>query len=92
MTIVRGGVLKEEIRGAIVRQISFSGTVEIDGSPAARSIKAYKVGSPETLFETVSASDGTWKLVIPGGTNDSFRIFCVGNDGENSVIYEHVTE
>lgn len=92
MAIVRGGRINKTIRGGVIREIVFSGTVEVDGLPASRVIKAYKINQEDRLFETESGVDGTWELVMTGNYNDEFRIICVGAVGENSAIYEHLSE
>ncbi len=92
MTTHNAGQLNENIEGASRKTIEFSGTVTLSTSGVVRDIKGYKKGFPETVFKTTSASDGSWSLSIPGGSNDEFRIFVVGIAGENSEIYEHLTE
>jgi len=73
-----------------LRMISFSGTVRVDGDPAEREIIGIKKIVPTTFYKTMSDAAGDWSLEMPGGTNDEFRIICVGLEGENSGIYEHL--
>lgn len=90
MSILKAGVVNEVVLGARLKYITFSGTVAVDGQPASRVIEVYKIGQERKYWETVSEEDGTWELQMSGNSSDEFRIICVGNVGENSVIYEHV--
>ena len=92
MATLRGGRINERVKGVLIREISFSGVVMVDGLTASRIIKGYRVDQADRVYETVSGVDGTWVLKMVGGPRDEFRIICVGEAGENSVIYEHVTE
>ncbi len=92
MATVKGSLITADVKGASLKQIIFSGTVKLSSVGVVRDIKGYKVGVPEKMFETVSDSSGNWSLDIPGGSNDKFRIICVGGAGENSQIYDHIAE
>jgi len=93
MATLKGGKVASGIKGARIKVITFSGTVTKDAAGVARTIYGYRKGFPEVLFTTESESDGSWSLdVLGGGSNDSFRVLCLGADGENSEIYEHLVD
>lgn len=85
-------ILINTFERAKVKTITFSGTVKSNGLGVSRKVKGYKVGFPEVAYETASDVSGNWQLHMRGGSNDKFRIICIGNEGENSEIYEHLTE
>ena len=86
-----GGQITVEVLGAPLRIISFSGTVKLSGVGVIRDLIGYRIGSPETVYETTSDSSGNWTLEMQGGSNDFFRIICVGATGENSEIYDNLS-
>lgn len=91
MATVNGGQVRTNVLGGQRKILTFSGTVKLEGSGVVRTILGYKIGFPETVFTTTSASDGSWSLNIPGGTRDFFRFICVGAENENSVIFDRIT-
>lgn len=91
MTTFKGGKLSSTIKAAKLRTITFSGTAKVSGSGVVRKLIGYKISCPDVPFETTSNASGNWSLTMPGGTNDFFRIICVGITGENSEIYEGLT-
>lgn len=91
MAVLTGGQVVLKTGGAPIRKVTFSGTVKLSAVGVVRDIKGYKVGVPETVYETTSDGSGNWSLEIAGGSNDLFRIIAVGIDGENSQIYEHLS-
>lgn len=75
-----------------LRTAVISGTVTVNGAPASRDILAYKNDDNNIYASTRSSgADGIWEIEVIGNHNDRFRVICVGDDGENSQIYEHVT-
>ena len=90
MAILNGGKVGVVVKGASLRNITFTGTVTLSSVGVSRKILCYKKGVNEVVFETASDSSGDWTLAVVGGSNDEFRIICVGNTGENSEIFEHV--
>ena len=90
MAILNGSKVGVVIKGASLRNITFTGTVIHSGVGVSRKILCYKKGVNEFVYETTSDSFGDWTLTVVGGFNDEFRIICVGNPGENSKIFEHV--
>lgn len=84
------GTVEEEITNTLLRTITFSGTVHVEGIGAARKIIGVKKIRPYVFYETMSDASGNWTLDMPGGSRDEFRIICVGLEGENSGIYEHL--
>lgn len=89
-TYIGVGKANTVIKSGLLRTVTFTGTVKVDGVGAIRKIIGIKTNFPLILYETSSDSSGDWTLDIPGGTNDFFRIICVGETGENSEIYEHL--
>ena len=92
MAIHKAGLIKTKVLGGIQKYITFSGTVKVEGTAVVRTILGYKKGFSDTTYTTESDSSGDWSLEMSGGSNDEFRIICVGETGENSQIYEHITE
>jgi len=88
MAILKGGILSEPFLGANIRIVTFSGTVELDATGVIRHLIGYKKSAPSIPYETDSDGSGNWSLTMPGSTHDKFMIIAVGNDGENSEIYD----
>lgn len=94
-TIEFGGVFKDTafFTGARIAQVTFSGVVTVDGSFGSRVIMGYNTTQPDLPYSTLSdAVTGAWSLTIKMGLAETVRIICVGEDGENSAIYEHLVE
>ena len=89
---VKAGVFVEEFESASRPTTTFSGVVIVDGIAAIRELYGYKYNNPEILFKTKSDALGNWSLTIPLGSTETVRIICVGAAGENSKVYEHLTE
>lgn len=93
MTIKGAQFVFEVIKGSTLKTVTFSGTVTLSGSGVARNIIAYKKNTYTIPYETVSdGSTGEWSLDVTGGSNDEFLIICIGEAGENSVVFDHVVE
>ncbi len=90
MTLRAGGIGWKKALGGKLATITISGTVTSGGSPAIRSVLVYKAPNNDVTAATVSDSSGDFSIDVNGGSNDCFRIICVGVENENSVIYEHV--
>lgn len=94
-TIEFGGVFKDTafFTGARLAQVTFSGVVTVDGSFASREVVGYNTNNPTGPYTTQSdGTTGAWSLTIKMGLAETVRIICVGEDGENSAIYEHLVE
>ncbi len=98
-----GLIFTPEFTCAKRKTITLSGTVKsTTGVGLVRKILVYKKFKPSlqeddgesynVWAETISESDGTFTLDVYGGSHDSFRVIAVGNEGENSAIYEHIVE
>ena len=92
MANYKGVIIKEKSKGGFLKVITFSGTVKVNGVGISRKILGYKKRFPDMPWQTVSDSSGNFTLSIPGGSNDEFRLICIGEAGENSQIFEHLTE
>jgi hypothetical protein len=90
MAILNGVKVGVVVKSTTLRNITFTGTVTLSSVGVSRKILCYKKGFNEIVSETTSDSSGDWTLSVVGGSNDEFRIICVGNTGENSEIFEHV--
>lgn len=90
MTLRAGGIGWKKALGGKLATVEISGTVTSGGSPAIRNILIYKAPNNDVTASTASDVAGDFSVEVNGGTNDCFRIICVGVSGENSVIYEHV--
>lgn len=90
MTIYNGGLVVEQVFGGKLASVTIAGTVSSSGSPAIRDILVYKLPNNDLLVSTTSDAAGDFSIEVTGGSNDCFRVICVGIAGENSVIYEHV--
>jgi len=84
------GLLAVIFGSAKLATVTIAGTVQSSGSPAIRTILIYKNQATDLLDSTTSDSFGDFSIDVNGGSNDCFRIICVGIENENSVIYEHV--
>ena len=85
--IVNGGL----VYGTQVAAVRFSGTVDVDGVPAERTIIGYNTNFLKKPYVTKSdPTTGAWELTIRMGLSEVARIFCVGENGENSKIFEGV--
>ncbi len=94
MVDVQAGFFKPlGIRGASVVYQTFSGVVTVDGEFASRTVLAYNIKDSEKVYSTVSSGvDGTYSITISLAKNfEEVRIICVGETGENSKIYEHLS-
>lgn len=93
MTTYAGAVNVSAEKAAKLKYGTLSGTVSKDAAGVARRVLVYKVGFPGIIAnETVSnASTGAFSLSVIAGTNDCFRVVCIGIDGENSEIFENVS-
>mgnify|MGYP000701642646 CR=1 FL=1 len=80
-------------KAAKLRYRTLSGTVTKAGTGVVRRVLIYKVGDPETLRGDVTSTDGTgaFSATIKAGSNDRFRVVCLGEPGENSEIFEDVS-
>lgn len=92
MAVLKGTKISSKPIGAKLSYITLSGTVKLSGYGIARKIHIYKKGYPDSPNIITSASDGTWSIDLVGGTNDTFRLICIGEDGENSQIFDHIVK
>lgn len=90
MAIYKGGIGPQDCKGARLSVITIAGTVQSSGVPTIRTILVYKNQSTTLLDSTASDSSGNFSVDVTGGSNDCFRVICVGIENENSVIYEHI--
>jgi len=91
--MARIAIVNSDVKALKFRNITLSGTVTVDEVAASRKIIVYKNNDYDTLVgETTSDESGNFSVDVIGGTNDFFRIICIGEEGENSQIYEHVME
>lgn len=93
MAIVKGARHVTAFKAASVRYKTLSGTVTKAGAGVARRVMIYKVGVPEILHGDVNSTAGTgaYSATIKAGSNDRFRVICIGATGENSEIFENVS-
>ena len=80
-------------KAAKLKYGTLSGTVKnSSGVGLVRKVFAYKVGAANILAgETISTvTTGAYSLSVLAGSNDYFRIIAIGENGENSKIYEKV--
>lgn len=89
-TVVGAKLIPTIIKGALLKTVTFSGTVKLDDAGVVRTIHLYRKGFPEILHTTNSDSSGNWSMEVVAGDNDEFRIMAIGNSGENTEIFEHV--
>ena len=92
MAIVNGARHVTAFKAASVRYKTLSGAVTKAGAGVARRVMIYKVGFPEILHGDVTSTAGTgaYSATIKAGSNDRFRVVCIGASGENSEIFENV--
>jgi hypothetical protein len=91
MTTYKAAIIRDLPTAAARRStITIAGTVQSGGSPAVRVILIYKNQNTTLLDSTTSGASGDFSIEVNGGSNDCFRVICVGIANENSVIYEHV--
>lgn len=93
MATVKGARQVTAFKAASVRYKTLSGVVTKAGSGVARRVMVYNVNAPEILMGNVtSAADtGAYSATIKAGSNDRFRVICIGAAGENSEIFENVS-
>jgi len=93
MATVKGARHSESFKAASVRYKTISGTVTKAGSGVARRVLIYHVNEPLVLLGDVMSTAGTgaFSVSIKAGSNDRFRIVCIGQTGENSEIFENVS-
>jgi len=90
MATKAGGIGWKKALGGKIATVTISGTVQSGGAAAVREILIYKAPFDDLAGSTKSDSLGDFSITLNGGSNDCFRVICVGVAGENSVIYEHV--
>lgn len=93
MAIVNGARHVTAFKAASVRYKTLSGTVTKAGAGVVRRVLIYKIGEPEILRGDVNSAAGTgvYSATIKAGSNDRFRVVCIGAAGENSEIFENVS-
>lgn len=93
MATVKGARHVTAFKAAKVRYKTLSGTVTKAGSGVARRVLVYKIGFPEVVHGDVNSTAGTgaYSVSIKAGSNDRFRVICIGESGENSEIFENVS-
>lgn len=90
MAIKAGGLGWKKAVGGRIAVVTISGTVQSGGSAASRDILIYKYPFNDLSGQATSDSSGNFSILVNGGSNDCFRVICVGIAGENSVVYERV--
>ena len=74
-----------------LRSVTLSGTVSDGVNPLRRLIVAYKVPEFSTPNLTFSdATTGDWELSMSCNPNDRILIMAVGDNGENTQVYDWV--
>lgn len=78
----------------VLDYVTISGTVkDIGNNPLKREIVLYKYPIFETPHRTHSSeSDGSWSFELKGGLNDRFLILALGIPGENTKVFDFITE
>ena len=86
-------IVYEEPLAAKLKYGILSGTVKKSGVGVVRDLIVYKNGNQEivTASGQSTVTTGVFSIDVPGGTNDRFRIICLGESGENSEIYEDMS-
>lgn len=94
MTTYAGVRHLTSFKASKLRYKILSGTVTKSGSGIARRVVAYKNENSELLVGDVMSAVGTgaFSLEVVAGSNDRFRIICIGETDENSEIFESVVE
>lgn len=93
MATVKGARNVAVLKAASVRYKTLSGTVTKAAAGVARRVMVYNVNAPTILLGDVTSNAGTgaYSATIKAGSNDRFRVVCVGQTGENSEIFENVS-
>lgn len=93
MAIYKGALEVTVTKSAAVRYSTISGTVLKDSVGVARRVIIYNNKEPLVVLGDVTSTDGTgvFAVSVKAGSNDRFRIICIGLAGENSEIYEEVS-
>jgi hypothetical protein len=93
LAIVKGARHVTAFKAASVRYKTLSGAVTKEGAGVVRRVLIYKIGEPEILRGDVTSAAGTgaYSASIKAGSNDRFRVVCLGANGENSEIFEKVS-
>ena len=80
----------------LLRMVRVAGTVRNPtGEGLSRRVIVYKNGNETTVAGTgqsVAGSGGAFSFSVSGGPNDRFRLLAVGEDGENSAVFDHLHE
>ena len=84
-------LLPEEVFFGPIATVVLSGTVTKSSVGSQRKIIAYKKNQDEVVLgETISDSNGDFSMEVNGGTNDLFRVICIGEGDENSEIFDGI--
>ena len=82
----------EKALAAKIKYGTLSGTVKKDSVGIVRDLIVYNKADYETVIASGQSviTTGVFSIKVPGGTNDLFRMLCIGESGENSAIYENL--
>jgi hypothetical protein len=83
------GVPKPLVR----KLITFSGTVKVEGSFAARRVGLYKQATGELAGSTLSnLGTGVWEISVSDNTNVKYFAVCIPEAGtRNAEVFAHIT-
>lgn len=90
---IKAALFIENHKAGSVRYSTISGTVLKDSVGVARRIIIYNNQELQVVLGNVTSTVGTgvFTVNVKAGSNDRFRIICIGGAGENSVIFENVS-
>lgn len=91
--MARIGKLTSVLKRLAPKFISFSGTVKVEGSFAARRVELYKQATGELIDSTLSnLSTGVWSITVCDNTNTKYIAVCIPEVGtRNAEIFAHLT-
>ena len=87
------GIVIEKPLAAKLQYGSLSGTVKKATVGVVRNLIVYEIRDQETVIASgqSTVTTGAFNLKISGGTNDRFRMICIGESGENSEIFDDLS-
>lgn len=77
-------------RKARLATFTLAGTVTSSGAGVRRELLVMRYGDPAICTRGWSATDGTFSFTLNGNANDKYTVIAVGQDGEQSQIFNAI--